>query len=132
MDTIRRNYETTFIVNSYLEDAQIEAIITKVEETITKNGGVIKIFDKIGRKRLTYPIKKKNNGFYTFILFEATTEITAKIERVYQLEENILRYLTIVLDKKAIAYRLKEAENRKNEAKPAETLAQESATAKSE
>jgi small subunit ribosomal protein S6 len=132
MDTIRRNYETTFVVNSYLEDAQIEAIITKVEETITKNGGVVKVFDKIGRKRLTYPIKKKNNGFYTYILFESTPEITAKIERIYQLEENILRYLTIVLDKKGLAFRFKEVENRKNEVKPTEPLVQETAVAKTE
>jgi small subunit ribosomal protein S6 len=108
MDTMKRFYETTFIVNSYLEDPQIETIITKVEDTIVKNGGLIKLFDKIGRKRLTYPIKKKNNGFYCYILFESTAEVITKIERIYQLEENILRYLTIVLDKKALAHRMKE------------------------
>ena len=115
MDSMKRYYETTFIVNSYLEDPQIDAIIAKVEETITKNGGVIKIFDRIGRKRLAYTIKKKNNGYYCYIMFETAPELISKLERVYQLEENILRYLTLVLDKKAIAYRQKEQDKSKSE-----------------
>ncbi len=103
MDTSKRIYETTFIINSYLEDPQIEAIINSVEETIKKNGGIIKVFDKIGRKRLAYPIKKKNNGYYCYIVFESTPDFISKLERFYKLEEGILRYLTIALDKKALA-----------------------------
>ena len=116
MDTPKKIYETTFIINSYLEDAQIEAIITKVEDTINKNGGVINVFDKIGRKRLAYPIKKKNNGYYCYIVFESTPDSIAKLERVYQLEEGILRYLTIALDKKALAAHAKIQESKKTEA----------------
>jgi small subunit ribosomal protein S6 len=115
MDTQKRVYETTFIINSYLEDAQIESIISKVEDTLTKNNVQINVFDKIGRKRLAYPIKKKNNGYYCYIVFEATPDFTAKLERVYQLEESILRYLTIVLDKKAIAAQGKQREAKENE-----------------
>jgi small subunit ribosomal protein S6 len=127
MDTPKKVYETTFIINSYLEDAQIEAIITKVEETITKSGGVINVFDKIGRKRLAYPIKKKNNGYYCYIVFESTAEFIAKLERFYQLEEGVLRYLTIVLDKKALAAHAKNQEIKKTEAEAVETTETEKA-----
>jgi len=120
MDTPKRVYETTFIVNSYLEDAQIESIIKKVEETLTKNEIQINVFDKIGRKRLAYPIKKKNNGYYCYIVFESTPDFLTKLERVYQLEEGILRHLTIVLDKKTIAAQKKREEMRKEEAKISE------------
>jgi small subunit ribosomal protein S6 len=120
MDTPKRVYETTFIINSYLEDAQIESIISKVEDTLNKNSVQINVFDKIGRKRLAYPIKKKNNGYYCYIVFEATPDFISKLERVYKLEEGILRYLTIALDKKAIA-----AQNKKQEAKKDELEAVE-------
>jgi small subunit ribosomal protein S6 len=120
MDTSKRVYETTFIINSYLEDTQIESIISKVQDTLAKNSIQINVFDKIGRKRLAYPIKKKNNGYYCYIVFEATPDFITKLERVYQLEEGILRYLTIVLDKKAIA-----AQNKKREAKQDEIVATE-------
>lgn len=120
MDTPKRVYETTFIVNSYLEDAQIESIIKKVEETLTKNEIQINVFDKIGRKRLAYPIKKKNNGYYCYIVFESTPDFLTKLERVYQLEEGILRHLTIVLDKKTIAAQKKREEMKKEEARISE------------
>jgi small subunit ribosomal protein S6 len=126
MDSMKRYYETTFIINSYLEDPQIEAIISKVEETITKNGGMIKVFDKIGRKRLAYPIKKKNNGYYCFVLFESAPELITKLERYYQLEENVLRYLTIFLDKKSLAKRLETYEKTNVEVKETPTVVSES------
>jgi small subunit ribosomal protein S6 len=95
-------YETTFIVNATLEDTQVDVIIEKVKDTIAKNGGQIMAAEKWGRKRLTYPIRKKNNGFYMFFEFKAPGEAIAKLERHYQLDEQILRYLTVKLDKKAL------------------------------
>lgn len=98
----RRIYETTFIVNAALDDPQIDAVIERVKEAIVKYGGEIRDLVKWGRKRFAYPIKKKNNGFYTVIEFTAPGEAIAKLERHYQLDENIIRYLTIVLDKNAL------------------------------
>jgi small subunit ribosomal protein S6 len=95
-------YETTFIVNATLEDTQVDVIIEKVKELIAKNGGQILAAEKWGRKRLTYTIRKKNNGFYMFFEFKAPGDAIAKLERHYQLDEQILRYLTVKLDKKAL------------------------------
>jgi len=98
----KRQYETTFIINPALDDPQIDAVINKVKDLITRNGGEIKTVDKWGRKRLAYPIHKKNNGFYTCIEFEAQGDVVRKLERAYQLDEQIIRYLTVILDKKAL------------------------------
>jgi small subunit ribosomal protein S6 len=103
MDTRKRTYETTFIINASLEDTQVDAVIGRVQDTITKNGGAIKALDKWGRKRLAYPIRKKTNGFYVNIEFEAPSTLLSQLERSYQLDEMILRYLTIQLDSKAVA-----------------------------
>ncbi len=105
MDTQKRMYETTFIVNASLDDAQIDTVIGRVQDTITKNGGVISALNKWGRKRLAYPISKKTNGFYVNIEFSAAATLLALLERSYQLDEMILRYLTIVLDRKALTAR---------------------------
>lgn len=98
-------YETTFIVNVSLDDAQIGVVTEKVKDFIIKNGGAIRELVQWGRKRFAYPIQNKNNGFYVVIEFSAPTDFIAKLERHYFLEENILRYLTIVLDKKALKAR---------------------------
>ena len=108
MNTSKRLYETTFIINASIEDPQIEALITHVQEIITGNGGEIKAVNRWGRKRLAYPIQKKNNGFYTNIEFADIGTAIARLEHMYLLDENILRFLTILLDEKALKSRLQQ------------------------
>ena len=95
-------YETTFIVNASLDDPQIEAVITRVQDVITKNGGAISALNKWGRKRLAYSINKKTTGYYSNIEFEGPGSLVALLERSYQLDELILRYLTVRLSKNAL------------------------------
>ncbi len=102
MNKTRRLYETTFIINASIEDPQIEALITHAQETITGNGGEIKAVNRWGRKRLAYPIQKKNNGYYVNIEFTDIGTVVARLEHLFLLDENILRFLTIQLDEKAI------------------------------
>lgn len=106
METSKRMYETTFVVNASLDDPQIEAVIGQVQDLIVSNGGEITALNKMGRKRLAYPIGKKNNGFYVNIEFKAPAPLIAQLERMYQLDENIIRHLTIQLDKRALRARL--------------------------
>jgi small subunit ribosomal protein S6 len=103
MDKTKRLYETTIIVNASLDDAQVDSVIGRVQDTITKNGGAVTSLNKWGRKRLAYSINKKTNGFYVNIEFEAPGTVQALLERSYQLDEMVLRYLTIHLDAKALA-----------------------------
>ncbi len=105
MDKAKKKYETTFIVNASLDDTQVDSVIGRVQDTITKNGGTIVATNKWGRKRLAYSINKKTNGFYVNTEFDAPGTVLALLERSFQLDEMILRYLTIVLDRKALKAR---------------------------
>jgi small subunit ribosomal protein S6 len=105
MASQKRLYETTFIVNASLDDPQIDTVIGRVQDLISRNGGAILAVNKWGRKRLAYTINKKSTGFYVNVEFEAPAAALSPLERTYQLEELVLRHLTIILDKKAIAAR---------------------------
>ncbi len=110
MDQLRRRvYESTFIVNATLDDAQIDQIVERFREFVVKQSGEFKILDKWGRKRLSYPIQKKNNGFYVASEFMASADMVAKLERYFALDENILRFLTIQLSEKALRAREQQA-----------------------
>lgn len=120
----KRTYESVVIINAALEDEQVEAIISRMQETITTHGGELIELDKWGRKRLAYPIKKAKSGYYVVFRFSATTDLVATLERNYRLDENVIRYLTVQLDKFALEAIAKQKDASKN----AELIAQEAQT----
>jgi len=118
MELPKRLYESTIIVNASLDDAQIDQAIARVQEFITSNGGEITSLNKWGRKRLAYHIRKKNNGFYCVVEFQGPGQLIIQLERFYHLEENIIRHLTIQLDKKALQARAAQIAPATTEAAP--------------
>lgn len=128
---VKRHYESAIIINASIEEDQIEAVINRAEELIKVNGGEILETDKWGRKRLAYTVDKTKSGYYVIFRFTAPSDLISKLERMYQLDEYVLRYLTIVLDKFALEYIekskiQKEQEKEMTETAP-ETLVQENA-----
>ena len=121
----KRTYESVVIINAALEDEQVETTISRMQETITTHGGELLELDKWGRKRLAYPIKKAKSGYYVVIRFNATTDLVATLERNYRLDENVIRYLTIQLDKFALEAIAKQKENLKNAEAASATAAAE-------
>ncbi|NOY07150.1 MAG: 30S ribosomal protein S6 [Chlorobi bacterium] len=121
----KRFYETTFIVNSSLDDDHIDNIIKSVEDMITKAGGTIVSTERIGRRRLAYPIAKRNNGYYVSLEYElADPSLVAKMERTFHHNEDILRALTLTLSPREVAAkhnRQAEAAMQTKQAEPAST-----------
>jgi small subunit ribosomal protein S6 len=97
-----RAYESAVLINAALEDDQIDTILKKIEESITTQGGSIREIENWGRKRLAYMVKKSKIGYYTIYRYDAPPELISKLDRQFQLEENILRYLNIKLSNEAL------------------------------
>lgn len=103
--TANKLYETTFIVDGNLDDDTIKAIVEKVTTTLTTLGAEVKSVSELGRKKLAYPIGKAVNGAYTHIEFVCDGAMLKELERQYRLNEQILRFLTIILDKRLLEMR---------------------------
>ena len=99
-----KQYETVFIATPVLSDAQMKEAVAKYTSFITSNGGEIVYEEDWGLKQLAYPIQHKTSGFYYLIEFKADPEFVANLEIQYKRDERILRFLTVALDKDAIAY----------------------------
>ncbi len=112
------SYESAVIINAALDDEQIESIITRIKDFITNNGGNIRDIDNWGRKRLAYMINKSKIGYYVIFRFDAPTNIISKLERNYTLDEHILRYLTISLNKDAVEYLEKKRSDSQADSQP--------------
>jgi small subunit ribosomal protein S6 len=98
----KRYYESYIILDGNLEETTIEESIQKYESFLQKNEVDLKNLDRMGRRRLAYPIKRKQNGYYVCMEIESSPDLIKKLERSFRLDENILRFLTVHLDKKTL------------------------------
>lgn len=107
---VRRLYESTYILNAILEDEQIEEIVSRTTAFLQDNGGTMVEVNKMGRRRLAYPISKKYNGYYVYMAFEAQSEVLPMLEKYFFLEEHVMRHLSLQLDPKLREFRKTRAE----------------------
>ena len=106
-----KQYETVFIATPVLSEEQIKETVKKYQTLLTDNGAEIVFENNWGMRKLAYPIQKKTTGFYYLIEFRAEGEVIAKLETAYKRDERLLRFLTVTLDKHAIAYNEKRRAN---------------------
>jgi len=99
-----KQYETVFIATPVLSDSQMKEAVAKYTQLIKDNGGEIVYEEDWGLKQMAYTIQHKTSGFYYLIEFKANPEFINTLEVQYKRDERILRFLTVALDKDAIAY----------------------------
>ena len=92
-----RHYETTFILRPNLGEDQFTEIIDRTCAIITDDGGTIIDTDRWGIKRLAYEIKKEVQGYYVCLNYAAPGKTVSEIERIFRIDDRLLRYLTIKL-----------------------------------
>ena len=99
-----KQYETVFIATPVLSETQMKEAVAKYVQLIADNGGEVVYQEDWGLKQLAYPIQHKTSGFYYLIEFKANPEFIATLETQYHRDERIIRYITVALDKHAVAY----------------------------
>ena len=99
-----KQYETVFIATPVLSDSQMKEAVAKYINLIKENGGEVVYEEDWGLKQLAYPIQHKTSGFYYLIEFKADPQFVATLETQYHRDERIIRFLTVALDKDAVAY----------------------------
>jgi small subunit ribosomal protein S6 len=122
-----KQYETVFIATPVLSDAQMKEAVAKYTGFIKDNGGEVVYEEDWGLRQLAYPIQHKTSGFYHLIQFKGTPEFVADLETQYHRDERIIRYLTVALDKNAVAYAEHRRQNKQakaNEAKAEDVKAE--------
>jgi small subunit ribosomal protein S6 len=110
---MQKHYETVFIMTPVLSEEQAKETVSKYKKLLTDNGCKIVNEDAWGLRKLQYPIQKKTTGFYHLFEFTANPSFIAELEVLYKRDERLLRFLTVALDKHAVAY----SEKRRNKAK---------------
>ena len=113
-----RNYEIMFIVNPNVVEDEIDKINTQIESIVTGGGGTVAKVEKMGKRRLAYPVDKCRDGFYVLLTLLATGDIIKETERRLRVMDPVIKYLTVRMDEdirrqdKIKAHRAKRAARR--------------------
>ena len=98
-----RMYETIIIVQPDLGDEETKALTTKVQDIISSMKGDFKRLEDWGARKLAYPINKFSRGRYYFLRFDGDAPLIAELERRLRLDDKVLRYQSVKIEKEASA-----------------------------
>ena len=85
------DYEILLMLDPELPEERQSEIVTRVRESIEKDGGRWDNEDAWGRRRLAYEIKKQIEGIYAIIDIQAEPAAVAELDRQLNLNESVLR-----------------------------------------
>ena len=87
-----------------LSDDQMKEAVKKYQDILKEKGAEIVHEEKWGLRKLAYAIQKKSTGFYQLIEYKSEGDLIGDLEVAFKRDERILRFLTVKLDKHAVAY----------------------------
>jgi small subunit ribosomal protein S6 len=116
-----RRYETIFIADNDLSEEDRSPIFDKLKDLIQQHSGLLVMVDEWGGKKLAYEIKKKARGYYVRLDYCGSGILVNEIERFFRIDDRILKYMTVVLDKDVDIETVKEEIARIEEAQTDET-----------
>ena len=112
-------YETLFVADLSAGEEAAKATVEKFKGIIADNGEIDEV-NEWGKRRFEYPINDKKEGYYALVTFRSAPTFPAELERLYNIDENVMRSLVIRLEYEAVA---------KAAAPVEETVAEEAAEA---
>lgn len=93
-----RKYEMMYVLRPDLTEENVSAVVDKLKNLVTDQGGEITEFKEMGKRRLAYEIKHLREGIYFLMNFDATPEIVAELERITRISDEVIRYLVFRVD----------------------------------
>ena len=108
MEKLTNSYESMFIVSLANGEEAAKATVNKFTGLIASNAEVVQI-DEWGKRRFAYPIEDMNEGYYTVVTFKSEGAVPAEMQRLMNIDENVLRAMFIRLDYEAVAKAVEEA-----------------------
>ncbi|BCH25834.1 30S ribosomal protein S6 [Mesorhizobium sp. L-8-10] len=92
-------YEHVFLARQDLSQQQVDELVERFKGVITSGGGSIGRVENWGLKSLTYRVKKNRKAYYTLMDITAPPAAVKELERQQGLSEDVLRFLTIKVEK---------------------------------
>ena len=102
MENIINSYETLFITDLSNGEEATKATVNKFTGLIGSNGEIVEV-NEWGKRRLAYPINDMNEGYYTVVTHKSPADFLAELDRLFNIDESIMRSMTVKLDFEPVA-----------------------------
>jgi len=91
------SYETIVVLDIALGEEKVKEVGARIEALIAEHGGQLQKRDDWGKKRMTYEIRKKRDGYYILYVYDGETKspLLSELKRLCHIEEAVLRELTV-------------------------------------
>ena len=94
-----RRYETIFIIDPDLSEEERAPLFERLKDLFPQHNGLLVVIDEWGAKKLAYEIKKKARGYYVRLDYCGTGVLVNEIERFFRIDDRVLKYMTVLLEK---------------------------------
>jgi len=91
-------YEHVFLARQDLSQAQVDALAQAATEIVESNGGKITKTETWGLRSLAYKIQKNRKAHFVLLNIEAPGDVVAELERQTQINEDVIRFMTVRVD----------------------------------
>ena len=102
MENVINSYETLFITDVSNGEEATKATVEKFTGLIASNGEIIEV-NQWGKRRLAYPINDMPEGYYTVVTHKCVPSFLAELDRLFNIDESIMRSMTVKLDFEPVA-----------------------------
>jgi small subunit ribosomal protein S6 len=102
MEKIINSYETLFITDVSNGEEATKATVEKFTGLIASNAEIIEVAEW-GKRRLAYPINDMSEGYYTIVTHKAPADFLAELDRLFNIDESVMRSMTVKLDFEPVA-----------------------------
>lgn len=92
-------YEHVFLARQDLAQAQVDALAETATQIVKDNQGRVVKTENWGLRSLAYKIAKNRKAHYVMLEIDAPGAVIAELERQTQINEDIIRYMTVKVDK---------------------------------
>ena len=99
LETMMPLYEHVFISRQDLSNTQAEGLVEHFGIVLKDNGGTVVNSEYWGLKTMAYKVNKNRKGHYAMMRTDSPSEAVQEMERLMRLHEDVMRVLTIKVDK---------------------------------
>jgi small subunit ribosomal protein S6 len=93
-----RKYEVMFILRPDTPEEDVDRLLQTMETNVAATGGKVTGFERMGKRRLAYTVKKFQDGIYILAFVEGPGSVLKELERRLRVQELVIKFITVRTD----------------------------------